>query len=210
MPPRESVAAERKNRIDAAAIEVIAERGFAAATTAEIAARAEVAEGTIFRHYPTKKALLIGVLGPLARKIIAPMASRSLRRVLGSEHASLQAFLEAVFDDRQNLLRSGPRILKVFLQEASLHPEVRELALTVFEENIAEPFREALDGMKTQGWIDAQLDTGTVLRLITSTFGTYFVMRGLLFPDGEWDDGRERAQMVTFLARGLAPAGSST
>lgn len=204
VPPNPAQVAERKERIDAAAIEVFAERGFAAATTAEIASRADVAEGTIFRHYPTKKAVLIGVLGPLARKIIAPLASRSLHKVLGKEHASLQAFLEAVFDDRQKLLRSAPPILKVFLQEASLHPEVRELATAIFEENIAVQFRQALDGMKSKGWIDPQFDTGTALRLITSTYGTYFVMRGLLFPDGDWDDDRERAQMVTFLTRGLS------
>ncbi len=207
MPPRESVVAERKSRIDDAALEVFAERGFAAATTAEIASRAEVAEGTIFRHYPTKKALLVGVLGPLARTIIGPLGSRSLRKVLGKEHASLQLFLEAVFDDRQQLLRSGPPVLKVFLQEALLHPEVRELAATIVEESISQRFREALDGMRAKGWIDPQLDIGVAVRLIMSTFGAYFVMRGLLFPDREWDDDRERAQMVMFLARGLSPAG---
>ncbi len=205
MAPRPSDVAERKDRIDAAAVEVIAERGFAAATTAEIASRAEVAEGTIFRHYPTKKALLVGVLGPLARKVVAPLASRSLRKLLRQEHASLRAFLEAVFDDRLKLLRSGPPIVRVFLQEASLHPEVRDLAATIVEENIAGPFRQALDGMKAKGWIDAGFDSATALRLIMSTFGTYFVMRGLLFPDRGWDDGRERAQMVAFLARGLSP-----
>jgi AcrR family transcriptional regulator len=205
MPPRPGDVAERKGRIDAAAVEVIAERGFAAATTAEIASRAEVAEGTIFRHYPTKKALLVGVLGPLARKVIAPLASRSLRKLLKREHASLQAFLEAVFDDRLRLLRSGPPIVRVFLQEASLHPEVRDLAATIVEDNIAGPFRQALDGMKARGWIDAGFDSAIALRFIMSTFGTYFVMRGLLFPDRDWDDEKERAQMVAFLARGLSP-----
>lgn len=204
MSPNSAQVAKRKDRIDAAALEVFAERGFAAATTAEIASRAEVAEGTIFRHYPTKKAVLVGILGPFARKVIAPMASRSLLRLLGREHASLEAFLKAVFDDRQKLLRRGPPILKVFLQEALLHLEVRELAVTIVEENIAGPFRQALDGMKSKGWIDPRIHTGTALRLIMSTFGTYFVMRGMLFPDSNWDDDYEREQMVTFLARGLS------
>lgn len=38
-----------------AAIDVFAEKGFSAAATSEIAQRAGVAEGTIFRYYRTKK-----------------------------------------------------------------------------------------------------------------------------------------------------------
>ena len=53
----------RRNRakiLDAAG-EVFAERG-AAASTEEVAARAGVAIGTVFRHFPTKQDLLGAIL----------------------------------------------------------------------------------------------------------------------------------------------------
>lgn len=42
-----------------AALELFAERGYDATTTAAIARRAGVSEMTLFRHYPTKEALLL-------------------------------------------------------------------------------------------------------------------------------------------------------
>ena len=46
---------EKQKRIVQAAIESFAEKGFSATSTNEIAQKAGVAEGTIFRHYKTKK-----------------------------------------------------------------------------------------------------------------------------------------------------------
>ena len=45
-----------------AAVRVFSEKGFAGATTSEIAREAGVAEGTIFRHFGTKKGILQGIL----------------------------------------------------------------------------------------------------------------------------------------------------
>lgn len=41
-------------RLCAAAVESLAARGYAGATTADIAARAGLSQGALFRHYPTK------------------------------------------------------------------------------------------------------------------------------------------------------------
>lgn len=46
---------ERQKKIVAAAIESFAEKGYSATSTKEIAQKAGVAEGTIFRHYKTKR-----------------------------------------------------------------------------------------------------------------------------------------------------------
>ncbi|MFA5889998.1 MAG: TetR/AcrR family transcriptional regulator [Actinomycetota bacterium] len=46
--------AATRARLCAAAIESLAERGYAGATTADIAARAGCSQGALFRHYPTK------------------------------------------------------------------------------------------------------------------------------------------------------------
>lgn len=49
---------EARERLASAALELAAERGFDAVTTAEIAARAGVTERTYFRHFPDKREAL--------------------------------------------------------------------------------------------------------------------------------------------------------
>ena len=50
-----------RDRIKKAAIKLFAARGFDGTTTRELAEAAGVAEGTLFRHFDNKKAILIEV-----------------------------------------------------------------------------------------------------------------------------------------------------
>lgn len=65
-------ARRNRARILAAAEQVFAERG-AAASTEEVAARAEVAIGTVFRHFPTKQDLL----GAILKELLADLAEQA-------------------------------------------------------------------------------------------------------------------------------------
>jgi AcrR family transcriptional regulator len=50
-----------KDKIQRAALSLVARDGFAGATTARIAAEAEVAEGSIYRHFKSKDALMLAI-----------------------------------------------------------------------------------------------------------------------------------------------------
>lgn len=70
MAPPRADAVRNRARILAAADEVFAARG-PAATTEEVAARAGVAVGTVFRHFPTKQDLLRAIVKDLLAGLIA-------------------------------------------------------------------------------------------------------------------------------------------
>ena len=59
---REQIKAERARAILGAARDLFRERGFDRATTLEIAERAGVGAGTVFKYFPTKDALLSAVV----------------------------------------------------------------------------------------------------------------------------------------------------
>jgi AcrR family transcriptional regulator len=63
-------AQRNRAKILAAAEEVFAEQG-AAASTEEVARRAGVAIGTVFRHFPTKNDLLAAIMKDLAQRFAA-------------------------------------------------------------------------------------------------------------------------------------------
>ena len=93
--PRRREPERKRARLLAAARRLFAERGYAATTTAQLARAAGVAEGTVFHHFPSKRALLEAVAGEygrgLAERMFAgvdagasePAAEPMLRRAFG-------------------------------------------------------------------------------------------------------------------------------
>lgn len=70
MKPLRADAQRNRTRILDAATEVFADQG-ASASTEEVAARAGVAIGTVFRHFPTKPELLKAVVMGLQDRLVA-------------------------------------------------------------------------------------------------------------------------------------------
>ena len=75
----EGAMTEKKRRVVAAAIEALAELGYAAATTSEIARRAGVAEATIFRHFESKKDMLLRIVRAVSDDRLAAPAGGEYR-----------------------------------------------------------------------------------------------------------------------------------
>jgi len=195
-----------RQKIDEAALELFAEQGFAGTATSEIARRAGVAEGTIFRHYPNKKAVLIGVMAPVIQRVMAPLATRKIKRILGEQHADVEALLGELLRERIDFMQHAPRFLRVVMQEASLHPDVRDLVADVFLAQVRPVFGEQLDDLKARGLVDASLNNDSVMRMIISVVAGYVLLAHMLYTDHSFDDAQEIDQMVRVLARGLAPA----
>jgi AcrR family transcriptional regulator len=59
--PRQS-AADRRRSLLRAALDLFSEQGYAGTTTRSIAARVGVTEGLLFKHFPTKRDLLVAVV----------------------------------------------------------------------------------------------------------------------------------------------------
>lgn len=146
-------ARENRLRILAVATDVIEQQGTTASLN-EIAKRAGVGPGTLYRHFPSREALLAEVLATWVTRVedaaeSAPVRTRDdlvdwLGRLAGiaSGYRGLAASMAASMDDESSPLRHAHR--------ASLAANT-----LVFERA-----REA-------GLIDHAVDSGTVARLVT-------------------------------------------
>jgi AcrR family transcriptional regulator len=86
--------AEARQRLQQAALELYAERGYDGATTAEIAARAGVNHRTFFRHFPDKREVLFDGEDDLRDALTQSLADAPAE--LGPVEALLHAFVESV------------------------------------------------------------------------------------------------------------------
>lgn len=111
--------AETQTRILKAARKLFARRGYDGTTTKDLAQEAGVAEGTLFRHFETKKAILIEVATQGWIEILTDLLTEL------SEMASYKAIAQ-VMRKRMLNLHQNADLLRVCFMEAQFHPELSE------------------------------------------------------------------------------------
>jgi AcrR family transcriptional regulator len=197
---------EKQSRIFEAAIEMFAEKGFSGSSTSEIAQKAGVAEGTIFRHYKTKKDLLISIVAPAMVRLIAPFVLREFRDVLKTDYDSVDQFLRAMIENRIEFLEKNQRLFKILVQEIPFHPEMQDQLEKIVLSQVKERIEKVLGKFQVEGKI-IEAPISTIMRLAASAIMSYVVFR-TFFSKREgivWDDVQERQATIDFIIKGLTP-----
>ena len=173
-PPRHLPAEERRTATVEAVVHLAAEQNPSDITTAAIAQRMGLTQGALFRHFPTKEAILGAVM--------AWVSERLLSRVDGAAAAAASplAALEAVFMTHIDFVAEHPGVPRMLFGElqrpgATLPKRMVQTTLQHYGERL----RRLLEAGKATGDLDAQLDVhaATVL-FIGSIQG--LVMQSLL------------------------------
>ncbi|NQD64750.1 TetR/AcrR family transcriptional regulator [Bacillus haikouensis] len=193
---------EKQQKIVEAAIEMFAEKGYASTSTSQIAKKAGVAEGTIFRHYKTKKDLLLSIVSPTMAKLIAPFVIRDINKVLDAKYERYEDFLKAMILNRQEFLKDNMTVFKILIQEIPFHPELKEQFKEHIARKIFEKFTSLVDHYKEKGQI-IDLPSPAVVRFsATSIFGLLLV-RYVFLPEENWDDEKEIDMTVQMILNGV-------
>jgi AcrR family transcriptional regulator len=194
---------EKQLNILEAAIDTFSEKGFAASSTSEIAKKAGVAEGTIFRHYKTKKELLLAIVTPTMAKFIAPFFIKSFaKEVFENEYDHYEDFLRTIAHNRLQFVKKHLPVLKIFIQEIAFHDELRKPYQDLFKEHVLPKFIGIIEHFQEKGEI-IDLPPQTIIRMSGASIMGYIIPRLLLFPHQEWEDEKEIEQIVRFIMYGL-------
>lgn len=197
---------DKQKSVLKAAVEVFSEKGFAAASTSEIAQRAGVAEGTVFKHYKTKKGLLLRILSPTIIKLGAPLLIKDFEKILEAKYQNFGDFLQALIEDRIEYAKKNAGAVKILFHEISYHAELREMLKEIFVQRIFPRLQKAIRYFQKKGEL-AELPDDTIIRLVISTVLGYITTRILMLPEKDWNDEKEIENMVVFLLKGLKPDG---
>jgi AcrR family transcriptional regulator len=194
---------DKQKQIIIAAIEAFSQKGYAGTSTSEIAKKAGVAEGTIFRHYKTKKDLLLSIVTPVISKLLAPFVMRDLNKVLNLHFDNYEDFLRAMIINRRDFLQKNFPIIKILIQEIPFQPELREQFLEHVAGKIFKRFDELAKHYQEKGQI-LEIPTSSVIRFTASAILGYLFAQYILFPNQKWDDEAEMEQTIQFIMHGIA------
>jgi len=135
---------ERSREIVAAAREVFSAKGYEQASMAEIAARVGVVEGALYKHFASKRDLLLAVMRSFYESLIASLRE-GLRGVRGAESrlrfviwSQLRAFTEEAGLCRVVIREIRPQGDYERSKVHELNRELTGTALQVIEEAVAE------------------------------------------------------------------------
>ncbi|BAY11192.1 TetR/AcrR family transcriptional regulator [Calothrix sp. NIES-2098] len=115
-PPSE---AQTRTRILQAAQKLFASQGFDGTTTRDLAQAAGVAEGTLFRHFPNKKAILIEVATSGWVDILTDLLTELSE--MGSYKAVAQVMRRRMWNFQKNA-----DLMRVCFMEVQFHPDLRD------------------------------------------------------------------------------------
>ncbi|ESU34376.1 hypothetical protein G3A_01085 [Bacillus sp. 17376] len=199
---------DKQKKIIISAIESFAEKGYSATSTSEIAKKAGVAEGTIFRHYKTKKDLLLAIVAPVMAKFVAPFIIKDLKKVLDQDYEHVEDFLKAMLENRREFLIKNLPTVKILVQEIPFHPELKELFKEHIGLRIYERLEKLVEHYQEKGQI-IEIPAYSVFRMTFSAIFGYLIARYMILPEAEWDDEAETERTIQFIMHGLAGPNSS-
>lgn len=116
-PPQSE--AQTRTRILRSAQRLFAHKGYDGTTTRDLANDAGVAEGTLFRHFPNKKAILVEVATQGWVELLTDLLTEL------SEMGSYKA-VGQVMRRRMLHLRENADMMRVCFLEAQFHPDLRD------------------------------------------------------------------------------------
>jgi len=198
--------AEKERKILEAAIDVFSEKGFSGATTNEIAKRAGVAEGTIFRYFKTKKDLLRGILIQMLNLLGEPVIMEGVRKILlQSEEKEMRRILKALILDRMELINSVFPMVRIVITEALYHEDIRD----AFFQNVLakgiEIFSIFHQQMVVRGMIRPDVDPLAMGRSIVGNIALFVIFRRFFAEKfSPTDMERDLDQVIDIIMFGIA------
>lgn len=190
--------APKKRLAILSALDCFAEHGFDGTSTKMIAERAGIGEATIFRHFPTKRDLLLRMVSPVVGHILRPAASQQAQELLAAHGTDARAILREVMLSRLRFAFAYEPLVRIVIQEALVNADLREMMKATVG-----PLFEELSGVIAALGPAAQVDPDRFFRMIAAMMGGYFLHRSLLAPDRTWDDEAEVDAMLDIFFDGI-------
>lgn len=116
-----------KAKILLAATELVEKKGYMATSTKEIANRAGMAEGTIFKYFKSKENLLICIIEVLLQQLKEGPFNKSIPSIVTASNKTSIEKLELLYENRRDFFMENKSVIQIILQEMSVNKLVAKL-----------------------------------------------------------------------------------
>ncbi|MDB9539984.1 TetR/AcrR family transcriptional regulator [Anabaenopsis tanganyikae CS-531] len=183
-PPSE---AQTRTRILESAQKLFASQGFDGTTTRDLAQAAGVAEGTLFRHFPNKKSILVEVATSGWVDILTDLLTELSE--MGSYKAIAQVMRRRMWNLHKNV-----DMMRVCFMEVQFHPDLRD--------RIQEEVIDKMTGV-AEAFFQTAMDKGiyrqTDAKLVAKVFLGMFAIAGfsnntVIAPDASPQEMQQMAE----------------
>jgi AcrR family transcriptional regulator len=201
--PEDEISKRQWDILDATT-KIFAQKGYEGGRTSDIAKEANIAEGTIFRYFKTKKDLLVGLLMPLVIKFFRPLMFKSMEKIMENEKdESIDIVLKNLMMDRMSLIKRNAPLVKTVLVESIYHPELLE----PLQKQIAPKLIPIVDKFFKQNIENGNLrdiDPRLMTRSLISLLAGFFILSNSL-PEVFTTEGDEKEieKIVDILINGI-------
>ncbi|KRL04462.1 TetR/AcrR family transcriptional regulator [Liquorilactobacillus oeni] len=191
---------EKQKKVLKASLLLFSKNGFDRTSTKEIAEKAQVSEGTVYKQFKTKEGILAAILKPFVKSVIPSAAAEFITALSQANYPLLEEFLTQVVQNRMEFAIENKLQLKIFAQEV-LHD--KNLAYTLKHEiggELVVKMGLALKYYQKQGQLVAWAPQRIAQYIISTVMG-YLVPCILL--DQPLDVPEASKEAVEFLIKGL-------
>lgn len=163
-----------------AAIFNFSDKGYHNTKTKDIATKAGIAEGTIFRYFKTKEEILLKMY-PIAMKLVVPKLIRTLEKSLSTMgKLSLEELAVQIILDRLSMLRTNKKLLLALIPELIYRKEYIELIRKHIVMKVYATLDELVIEMVDEPY---EIDRDTYCKFVFSTMVT-LALKEIFFEDG--------------------------
>ena len=198
---------DKEKKILEAAIQISNEKGFSSATTSEIAKRAGVAEGTIFRYFKTKKDILHGVMLQAIKIASNKVVLASIEKIFkNEEQKDLRTILKDIFIDRLSLVQKFFPMFRVIISEALFHKDIRDALYENIISKAGNSIVPFFNDMAKKGQVRTDIDPMVMIKSVIGNF-TIIIAQHMLFADNikMQDIENELDSTISIIIDGISP-----
>lgn len=139
---------QKQKRVLKSSLELFATQGFDRTSTADIAQKAEVSQGTVYKQFKTKQSLLINGLAPIIKEALDDAIKDFEREKFQTNPLTLDAFLHTIVFDRSRFLENNILAEKVIFDQILVNQEFSLLIKDFFFKKILALLGPKLDFLK--------------------------------------------------------------